>query len=52
MRRAGALVAAITFVLTMLGGVTSPANACMGELCDAVNFVCSKTITKGHDCVK
>ncbi len=30
----------------------APAQACMGEVCDAINYVCAKTITKGQACVK
>ncbi|MDQ3957137.1 MAG: hypothetical protein M3273_02325 [Actinomycetota bacterium] len=34
-----------------MGAVAAPAHACMSEVCDAVNHVCSRTITKGYDCV-
>ncbi|HEV2756867.1 MAG TPA: hypothetical protein VG318_13955 [Actinomycetota bacterium] len=28
----------------------APAHACMGEVCDAINFVCAK-VSKGASCV-
>ena len=40
----GSLVAVST------GLFAAPASACMGEVCDAINFVCGK-VTKCHACV-
>jgi hypothetical protein len=52
MRKVRILVAAAVLSVATAGLAAPPAHACMGELCDAINFVCEKTITKGHACVK
>jgi hypothetical protein len=47
----------LTFVATLLaiptvGMFAPPAQACMGEVCDAINEVCYRVLTKGRYCVK
>jgi hypothetical protein len=47
----------MTLVATLLalptvGLFAPPASACMGEVCEAINVLCYKVITKGRDCVK
>jgi hypothetical protein len=44
------LVATVMAVPTV-GVFAPPASACMGEVCEAINFVCMK-VTKGDPCVK
>jgi hypothetical protein len=40
-------------VLAVTGGVfPAPAHACMGEVCDAINFVCAKVMKGGQACVQ
>ena len=46
--------AALAVLSVAVSGVVmlpaAPANACMGEVCDAINFVC-ETALKGRQCV-
>jgi hypothetical protein len=43
------LVVAVVMALP-IGVAATPAQACMGEVCDAINFVCAKAF-KGAQCV-
>lgn len=49
MRKLRILAAAAVMAVPVLAA--APAHACMGEVCEAINVVCSK-VTKGHPCVK
>ena len=51
MRKLKILVAAAVMSLPLAGLTATPAQACMGEVCDAINYVCAKTIYKGSSCV-
>jgi hypothetical protein len=44
------VLAGLTLVVATLGGFAPPAQACMSEVCEAVNRVCEK-VTKGYDCL-
>lgn len=48
MRKVRILVAAAMMAVPVLAA--PPAHACMGEVCDAINFVCAKAF-KGAQCV-
>ena len=50
MERARVLVVAVVMAVPILGMAATPAHACMGEVCDAINFVCAKAF-KGAHCV-
>lgn len=52
MRKMRILLAAAALSVATAGLTATPAHACLGEVCDAINYVCAKTITKGHACVK
>ena len=44
------LVVGVVMALPAAGVAATPAHACMGEVCDAINFVCAKAF-KGAQCV-
>lgn len=50
MRKVRILVVAALMSLPVAGLTTTPAHACMGEVCDAINLVCAKAF-KGAHCV-
>jgi hypothetical protein len=49
MKRARILVVAVVMAVPVVGAAT-PAQACMGPVCDAINYVCA-TAFKGAQCV-
>lgn len=51
MRKLRILVVAVVMAVPVAGAAATPAHACMGEICEAINLVCEK-VTKGHPCVK
>ena len=50
MRKLRILVVAVVMAVPVVGATATPAQACMGEVCDAINFVCA-TAFKGAQCV-
>ncbi len=50
MRKLRILVVAVVMSVPMAGLTATPAQACMGPVCDAINFVCGKAF-KGAQCV-
>lgn len=48
MRKLRIFVVAAVMAVPFVGA--APAQACMGEVCDAINFVCAKAF-KGAHCV-
>ena len=50
MRKLRILVVAVLMSVPLAGLTAAPAHACMGEVCDAINFVCAKAF-KGAQCV-
>ena len=50
MRKVRILAVAALMSLPLVGATATPAQACMGPICDAINFVCG-TVTKGAQCV-
>ena len=51
MRKVKLLMVATLMAIPTVGMFAPPASACMGEVCEAINFVCMK-VTKGDPCVK
>lgn len=51
MRKLRILVAVAAMSIATAGLTATPAQACAGEVCEAINLVCEK-VTKGHPCVK
>jgi hypothetical protein len=52
MRKIKLLLVATVMAVPTLGAFAPPAQACMGEVCESINYLCYKVITKGRDCVK
>ncbi len=52
MRKVKLLLASSVLAVGIIPAAAPPAHACMGTVCDVINIVCSKTITKGEPCVK
>ena len=50
-RKVKMLLVATVMAVPTVGMFAPPASACMGEVCEAINFVCMK-VTKGDPCVK
>lgn len=50
MRKVRIAIAAAVMSVSMAGFAAPAAHACMGEVCDAINFVCAKAF-KGAQCV-
>ena len=42
MRKLRILVVAVVMSVPMAGLTATPAQACMGEACEAINYVCNK----------
>ena len=51
MRKVKMLLVATVMAIPTVGMFASPASACIGPVCDAINLVCMK-VTKGDPCVK
>lgn len=51
MRKLRIVVAAVVMSVPLTATAATPAHACMGEICEAINLVCEK-VTKGQPCVK
>ena len=52
MRKIKMTLVATLLAIPTVGLFAPPASACMGEVCEAINEVCYRTITKGRPCVK
>lgn len=50
MRKLRVFVVAVMMAVPLAGMTATPAHACLGEVCDAINFVCAKAF-KGAQCV-
>ena len=50
MRKLRILAVAVVMSVPMAGLTATPAQACMGEVCDVINIVCAK-VFKGTQCV-
>ena len=50
-RKVKMLLVATVMAVPTVGVFAPPASACMGEVCEAINFVCMK-VTKNQPCVK
>ena len=50
MRKLRILVVAVVMSVPVAGVTATPAHACLGEVCDAINYVCGKAF-KGAQCV-
>ncbi len=55
MKKLRLIVVSVVLAFPIIGAVASPANACVDTTdldgCGKINYICSKTITKGHNCV-
>ncbi|HEX2296225.1 MAG TPA: hypothetical protein VHN37_13075 [Actinomycetota bacterium] len=50
MRKVRILAVAVVMSVPVAGLTATPAQACMGPVCDAINYVCA-TAFKGAQCV-
>jgi len=51
MRRLKLLVLAGLLAIPTVGAMSSPAQACMGEICDTINAVCNAVKQLPDNCV-
>ena len=52
MRRLKLLVIASLAAIPAVGAFATPAHACMGEICDSINFVCNNVKVLPDNCVR
>jgi hypothetical protein len=52
LRRLKLLVIATLAAVPAVGVFATPAQACMGEICDSINFLCNNVKFLPDDCVR